>query len=336
MGIYRYNASDTTATGFGSPPNTRILPANPGMTSLRGARATDYPTTPVMRTIPPNKPVAIVASSSPNAQVNSIKSKSVPFGGARPKTSSSLPTVTKPLVTKSGLTNLVVTKPAMTKPVVTAALTPTPAQDYVGPYISAYARRSKKAAPDGKTVPQLMEKPVAPTRPLASQGTEPTEPNIRPGKVTRRPIMRAAQTNLRGIRVQQLNCVDNELQEVFVQRTALHVWLPVRLTGNKEFMRLFCLYPVTKDTVMAFSKVYRLGYSRIPDCRYLAGLETFLDWLQSGNRLINYLELGQCPHKECRTYINNMDSGHYCLADGGEFTIHHLGRDFLNRHQRPK
>ena len=227
------------------------------------------------------------------------------------------------------------------KPVVpsqrTASINPTPSQGYVGPYISAYARRGKKPATMVKTgdVPPLVEAPIVPTKTLASQGTAPTETNIRPGTITRRPIMRAIQTNLRGIRGQQLNCLDSELREVFVQHTAHHVWLPVKLTGNEEFMRLFCLYPVTKETVLAFSKVYRLGYARIPECHYLAGIETFLKWLQTGKRMINHLELGQCPHHECRRFVNNMDSGHYCLADGGEFTTHHLGRDFLDRHKRP-
>ena len=174
-----------------------------------------------------------------------------------------------------------------------------------------------------------MKTSVASSRPLASQGTAPTETVIRPGSHTRRPIMRPTYENLRGIHGYQVDCLSSELREVYVPHTKQHVWLPANLTRDEDFMDRFCMRAISKLTVLAFSKAYQLGYARMSIKQYLPGLETFLRRLQNGERLINDLYVGQCPHPECRCYVNNMDSGHHCLAIGGSFTTHHLGRSFL-------
>ena len=138
--------------------------------------------------------------------------------------------------------------------------------------------------------------------------------------------MRQATIMRRGIHTAQLDVLSTELVEVFVQYTEQFVWLPSQLVNNQYFMEIFCLQPISKKTALAFSMAYQLGYARIPPQQYLEGIETFLRRLQNGERLFNDLYIGQCPHKECMRSINNMDSGHYCLADNGRFTIRHQGR----------
>ena len=141
--------------------------------------------------------------------------------------------------------------------------------------------------------------------------------------------MRQTTHNIRGIHTTQLNILSSELVEVYVQYTGQYVWLPAQLVENQYFMEIFCLQPIAKKTALAFSKAYQLGYARIPSQQYLQGIETFLRRLQNGERHINDLYMGQCPHLECMRFINNMDSGHFCLADDGNFTIKHQGRKEL-------
>ena len=138
--------------------------------------------------------------------------------------------------------------------------------------------------------------------------------------------MRQATITRRGIHTAQLNILSSELVEVYVQYSEQFVWLPGKLVNNKYFMELFCLQSVTKKTALAFALAYNLGYANLPPQQYMEGIETFLRRLQNGERLINDLYIGTCPHHECQRSINNMDSGHYCAADNGRYTIRHRGR----------
>ena len=138
--------------------------------------------------------------------------------------------------------------------------------------------------------------------------------------------MRDTQQNLNGIWGYQISCRDTELREVYIVYTRQYVWLPAKLAGDKVFMDMFCRRAISSNTVIAFSNVFQLGYSSLPVLHYLPGMETFLRRLQNGARAFNNLYIGRCPHPECRRSVTNQDSGHCCLAIGGKFTDHHLGR----------
>ena len=133
----------------------------------------------------------------------------------------------------------------------------------------------------------------------------------------------------RGVSLHQINCASSDLVEVYIQRTRVDVWVPFRCFQNVDFILDFTSQPVTRLTVLAFSQVNSLGYHDIPLPNYLPGLERFLGRLQRGERTIAYLFCGLCPHKECARYVNNQDTGHYCLAMAGAFTDHHVGRATL-------
>ena len=151
-------------------------------------------------------------------------------------------------------------------------------------------------------------------------------------RVTRksdRPVMLGLIRDQRGVDLHQINCASSELVEVYIERTGVDVWIPFKCFQNVEFILDFSSQPVTRATALAFSRVNSLGYHDIPLPDYLPGLERFLDRLQHGKRTIAHLFCGQCPHKECPRFINNQDTGHYCLAMAGAFTDHHVGRDTL-------
>ena len=86
---------------------------------------------------------------------------------------------------------------------------------------------------------------------------------------------------------------------------------------------------VSHATVLAFSKVLRMGYSIIPMMHYMPGLEVYLGRLQRRECTIAHLYCGQCPHRECYRYVTNQDIGHHCLAMNGDLTDHHVGRASL-------
>ena len=94
---------------------------------------------------------------------------------------------------------------------------------------------------------------------------------------------------------------------------------------DQDFINDFMIQDPTRDTVLAFSRINFLGYDHISLAHYLPGLERFLGRLQRGERTIAHLYCGQCPHIECRRYVNNQDTGHHCLAMNGLFTDHHVG-----------
>ena len=123
--------------------------------------------------------------------------------------------------------------------------------------------------------------------------------------------------------------MNSQLVEVYIRHTREYVWLPAKLAEDKSFMDKFANRAVSHTTVLAFSKVNRMGYAAIPMQHYLPGLENFLIKLQRGERTIANLYCGQCPHRECRRFVTNQDSGHFCLAMNGKFTDHHIGRAAL-------
>ena len=124
----------------------------------------------------------------------------------------------------------------------------------------------------------------------------------------------------------QMNGDTVDLVEVYIEYTDIDVWLPLKYLRSHDFIHDFITQNITRDTVLAFSKVNSLGYENIPLPHYLPGLERFLGRLQLGERTIAKLYCGQCPHVECPRYINNQDTGHFCLAMSGQFTDHHVGR----------
>ena len=175
-------------------------------------------------------------------------------------------------------------------------------------------------------IPELMSLKVSVSADMVRRSTRSTEEYVSPGAHTARPILRSLGRNLNGINISQIQCLTGNLVEVYVDRTEVFVWLPPNLSQNKPFMTCFLHQDVSYTTVLAFSKVLRLGYSVIPMMHYMSGLETFLSKLQRGDRTIAHLFCGRCPHSECLRYITNQDIGHHCLAMQGRLTDHHVGR----------
>ena len=138
--------------------------------------------------------------------------------------------------------------------------------------------------------------------------------------------MRHLSMDQRGVMMFQMNCDSVDLVEVYVEYTNIDVWLPLKCIRSHDFILDFITQPVTRDTVLVFSQVNSLGYGDIPLPHYLPGMERFLGRLQRGERTIANLYCGECPHVECPRYINNQDTGHFCLAMAGQFTDHHVGR----------
>ena len=141
-----------------------------------------------------------------------------------------------------------------------------------------------------------------------------------------RPIMSRLHHDQNGITVRQMDCNSSDLVLTYLEYSDKDIWIPWKLFMDQDFIQDFMSQAPTRQTALSFSRVNRMGFEQIPLPEYLPGLERFLGRLQRGERTIAHIYCGQCPHIQCRRFLTNQDTGHYCVAKSGQFTDHHVGR----------
>ena len=141
-----------------------------------------------------------------------------------------------------------------------------------------------------------------------------------------RPIMSRLYHDQNGITVRQMYCNSSDLVLTYLEYSDKDIWIPWKLFMDQDFIHDFMSQAPSRQTALSFSRVNRVGFELIPLPQYLPGLERFLGRLQRWERNIALIYCGQCPHFQCRRFLTNQDTGHYCLAMNNSFTDHHVGR----------